>query len=211
MGSYLLNSGLPFESAKAMAPGELQVQGPSGQKWAAGHRPRLRSGIQLGEASSRLPEGLVQFLWVGEEGHHQGVGHRQPTQPLLFVATQRLREHQVQMLKKCEDGLVVHHEAACLGTSPSVDRALPTVRLLQPHRRNTPVVAGCSGRRIGAAGPCRTDDLIACMTRAHTSRLSASVKGGASARRRPFRARPVMAPCGLPSVRVSYRSRRCLQ
>jgi hypothetical protein len=26
MGSYLLNSGLPFESAKAMAPGELQVQ-----------------------------------------------------------------------------------------------------------------------------------------------------------------------------------------
>jgi hypothetical protein len=75
---------------------------------------RLRSGIQLGEASSRLPEGLVQLLWVGEEGHHQGVGHGEPTQPLLFVATQRRREHQVQMLKECEDGLVVHHEAACL-------------------------------------------------------------------------------------------------
>jgi hypothetical protein len=43
------------------------------------------------------------------------VGHREPTQPLLFVATQRRREHQVQMLKKCEDGLVVHHEGACLG------------------------------------------------------------------------------------------------
>jgi hypothetical protein len=26
MGSYLLNSGLPFESAKAMAAGDLQVQ-----------------------------------------------------------------------------------------------------------------------------------------------------------------------------------------
>jgi len=114
MGSYLLNSGLPFESAKAMAPGELQVQRAIGQEVAAGHRPGLRSGIQLGEASSRLPEGLVQLLWVSEEGHHQGVGHREPTQPLLFVATQRLREHQVQMLKKCEDGLVIHHEAACL-------------------------------------------------------------------------------------------------
>jgi hypothetical protein len=26
MGSYLLNSGLPFESAKPMTPGELQLQ-----------------------------------------------------------------------------------------------------------------------------------------------------------------------------------------
>jgi hypothetical protein len=138
MGSHLLNSRLQVESAKAMAPGELQVQRAIGQELAAGHRPGLRSGIQLGEASSRLPECLVQLLWVGEEGHHQGVGHREPTQPLLFVATQRLREHQVQMLKKCEDGLVVRHEAACLGTSPLVDRALPTARLLQPHRRNTP-------------------------------------------------------------------------
>ena len=39
------------------------------------------------------------------------------------------------MLKKCEDGLVVHHEAACLGTSPLVDRgatngsAVTTVRV----------------------------------------------------------------------------------
>jgi hypothetical protein len=94
----------------------------------------LRSGIQLGEASSGLPECQVQLLWVGKEGHHQGVGHREPTQPLLFVATQRLREHQIQMLKEREDGLVVHHEAACLGTSPLVDRALPTVRLLQLRR-----------------------------------------------------------------------------
>src|SRR5512132_4452478 len=97
-----------------MAPGELQVQRPSGEEWAARYRPRLRSGIQLGEASSRLPKCLVQLLWVGEEGHHQGVNHREPTQPLLFVATQRLREHQIQMLKKREDGLVVHREAACL-------------------------------------------------------------------------------------------------
>jgi hypothetical protein len=115
-----------------MAAGELKSSGPSEEEWAAGHRPRLRSGIQLGEASSRLPECLVQLLWVAKEGHHQGVDHREPTQPLLFVATQRLREHQVQMLKKYEDGLVVHHEAACLGTSPLVDRVLATLRLLQP-------------------------------------------------------------------------------
>jgi hypothetical protein len=114
-----------------------------------------RSGIQLGEASSRLPECLVQLLWVGEDGHHQGVNQREPTQPLLFVATQRLREHQIQMLKKCEDGLVVHHKAACLGTSPLVERALPTVRLLQLHRRNAPVVAGLlrqANRRCRSGG-----------------------------------------------------------
>ena len=89
----------------------------------AGHRDRNRqpdpsktvSGIQLGEAGSRLLECLVQLLWVGEEGHHQGVDHREPTQPLLFVATQRLREHQVQVLKKRKDGLVVHHEACLSG------------------------------------------------------------------------------------------------
>jgi hypothetical protein len=139
-----------------MAPGELQVQRAIGQEQAARHRPRLRSGIQLGEASSRQPEGLVQLLWVGEEGHDQGVDHRQPTQPLLFVATQRLREHQVQMLKKCEDGLVLHHEAVCLGTSQSVDRALPTARLLQLCGRNAPVVVVLLGQAIRH-----------CMTRAH--------------------------------------------
>src|SRR5215211_6006298 len=45
------------------------------------------------------------------------------------------------MLQECEDGLVVHHEAACLETSSLVDTALPTVRLLQLRRRNAPVVA----------------------------------------------------------------------
>jgi hypothetical protein len=121
-----------------MALASSKSSGPSGQQRAAGYLPRLRSGIQLGEASSRPPECLVQLLWVGEEGHHQGVDHREPTQPLLFVATQRRREHQVQMLKECKDGLVVHHEAACLATSPLVDRALPTVRLLQLRRIKTP-------------------------------------------------------------------------
>ena len=76
---------------------------------------KTASGIQLRQASSCLPECLVQPLWLGEEGHHQGVDHRESTQPLLFVATQRLREHQIQMLKECEDGSVVHHKAACLG------------------------------------------------------------------------------------------------
>jgi hypothetical protein len=75
----------------------------------------------------------------GSSHHHQGVGHREPTQPLLFVATQRRREHQIQMLKECQDGLVVHHETACLGTSPLVDRALPTVRLLQLPSSGTQV------------------------------------------------------------------------
>ena len=91
-----------------------RTSGPSGQERAAGHLLRLRSGIQLGEASRRLPECLVKLLWVGEEGHHQGVRHGEPTQALLFVATQRLREHQIQMLKEYDDGLIVHHGAACL-------------------------------------------------------------------------------------------------
>jgi hypothetical protein len=134
MGSYLLNSRLPFESAKAMAPWRAPTPAGHQERNGSWHLPRLRSGIQLGEARSRLPDCLVQLLWVGEEGHHQGVGHGEPTQPLLVVATQRRRKHQIQMLKECEDSLVVHHEAACLGTSPLV-RALPTVRLLQLHRR----------------------------------------------------------------------------
>jgi hypothetical protein len=126
----------------------------------AAQLPRLRSGIQLGEASSRLPESLVQLLWVGQEGHHQGVGHGEPTQPLLVVATQRRREHQIQMLEECEDGLVVHHEAACLARSPLVDRALPTVRLLQLVGANAPVVAVLL-RRVGAAVSGGTDTVAA--------------------------------------------------
>src|SRR5215204_490840 len=157
----------PWHLANSMSSGLL------GAERTARHRPRPRSGIQLGEASSRLPEGLVQLLWVGEEGHHQGVDHGEPTQPLLFIATPRLRKHQVQMLKKGEDGLVVHHAAACLGTSPSVDRALPTARLSQAHKKNTPVVQTCSGSELALQVPAGTER-HRLQTRAHTSRLSAS-------------------------------------
>jgi hypothetical protein len=124
-----------------------------------GRALRLWSGVQLGEASSRLPECLVELLWVGKEGHHQGVDHREPTQPLLVVATQRLRKPQIQMLKKREDGLVVHHEAACLGTSQLVDRALPTVRLLQLVGENALSRGGPAGADESALQlPAGTDD-----------------------------------------------------
>ena len=79
-----------------------QSSGPLGEERAAGRLPRLRSGIQLGEARSRLPGGLVQLVRVGEEGHHQGVDHREPPQPLLLVAAERRREHQIQMLQVFE-------------------------------------------------------------------------------------------------------------
>jgi hypothetical protein len=55
MGSYLLNSGLLFKSAKAMAPGELQVQ--------AGHRERNGQLDTVKTASAiQLGEGFLHFL-----------------------------------------------------------------------------------------------------------------------------------------------------
>ena len=119
MGSHLLNSGPLFKTAKAMAPGALQVQraiGTGTGSWTPSKTAGQKSSSARQAAACR--SAWSKLLWVGEEGHHQGVHHREPTQPLLFVATQRIREHQVQMLKKREDGLVVHHEAACLGASP---------------------------------------------------------------------------------------------
>ena len=55
--------------------------------------------MQLGEASSRLPEDLVQLLSVGGESHGQTSIIVSQPQPLLFVATQRLQDT-VQMTKK---------------------------------------------------------------------------------------------------------------
>ena len=79
----------PFESAKAMAPGALPGQraiGAATGSWAPS-KTAVRNPARRGEQPPA--EDLVQLLWVGEDGHHQDVGHREPTQPLLFVATQR--------------------------------------------------------------------------------------------------------------------------
>jgi hypothetical protein len=64
------------------------------------------------------------------------------------------------MLKECQDGLVVHHEAACLGTSPLVDRALPTVRLLQ-LRRTPRSITAASARNTLAGDADQGEEAIA--------------------------------------------------
>jgi hypothetical protein len=127
------------------------------------------SGILLGETCRCLPECLVKLLRVGEEGHDQGVRHGEPSQSLLLIAAQRLREHTIQLAKKYDDGLVVHHGAAYPGTSPLLDRAPSQVQLLQPSGGHPPVMAGDHARDSTLARRGKTPTLSARRLRAPRS------------------------------------------
>jgi hypothetical protein len=91
----------------------------------------------VGKAVGGLAQRLVEMPWVGEHGHHQGVGQGEPTPPLRFVAVQRGRKGTVQL---AQDMMV-----ACSSTIGGWPSTLITSPLDPPLADSTSAQPGVAG------------------------------------------------------------------